>query len=305
MKKKSTLYERLHEKCEKEFPEVLKSFPIAEQIDRIYDLPRYAHYHFLSDEIKLIHQQIEDRYSSAALQLYLKLLLLKAMDRISSERPTLVFPDALKKLQKDELIRIQNDMSHNPLEFYRPTSDLFLKDLSLVTGRMLYLGGWMIEVSSKIPKKIALRGGLRQFFNYCSLVFLRSKSLGPYFQIHASDRHLDHFNEPTRHKMYLQIAELLHLNPEIKGVFGASWYYDPVIPSISPRLGYLQDTPVQNGAKLFFESTDENSKKLSTLKSKTRENLVEKGQYVPKKFLLLWLRDDIIRWHQNEARKTE
>jgi hypothetical protein len=52
------------------------------------------------------------------------------------------------------------------------------------------------------------------------------------------------------------LASLLEMNPgvkvKVKGVFCSSWWYDPQLEAISPRLKYLSAVPTDNGAQLFF-----------------------------------------------------
>ena len=57
---------------------------------------------------------------------------------------------------------------------------------------------------------------------------------------------------------------------------------------MSPRLGYLRDTPVDGGARLFFfeEGGSSISNSLST--SPTRRKLYDEGKYMPKSYMLVW-----------------
>ena len=88
----------------------------------------------------------------------------------------------------------------------------------------------------------------------------------------------------------------------IKGVFRASWFCDPELENISPRLMYLQKTPVENGANFFYIGEDRTGNAFA--KSKTRLKLYNEGKYKPKAYLLVWPRKELIKWAKNVTKSN-
>ena len=94
---------------------------------------------------------------------------------------------------------------------------------------------------------------------------------------------------------FQRVVEVLELNPDIRGVAGASWFYDPQVPRISPELAYVQ-MPARYGAFRAAMGTAEHHVHNATLRSKVRKTLYDEGRYRPACYLLAWPRAGMIRW---------
>ena len=104
---------------------------------------------------------------------------------------------------------------------------------------------------------------------------------------------------------YLRIAELLERQQDIRGMVGTSWFYDPQLLEISPCLAYLQQRPLERGAFLLRHGTGLFDIEHATMTSKTRHRLYQEGKYTPIVYSLLWPRQDLISWaEQNSSGKT-
>jgi len=77
---------------------------------------------------------------------------------------------------------------------------------------------------------------------------------------------------------------------------GTSWFYDPQLLAISPRLAYLQTTPLAHGAFLVRHGSGAIHTELATATSPTRRALAEKGSYIPVCYSLVWPRAELVRW---------
>ena len=95
---------------------------------------------------------------------------------------------------------------------------------------------------------------------------------------------------------------MLALNPEIRGMWGGSWFYDPALERISPRLEYLRSVPQDNGAYVFYSNIDINGGALS--KSDTRKQAYEDGKYLPKSYSVIWPRRHLLDWAASMRAKT-
>jgi hypothetical protein len=79
-------------------------------------------------------------------------------------------------------------------------------------------------------------------------------------------------------------------------MYGGSWFYDPKVKEISPRLRYLQDVPVAGGARLFRTGPSEGCTNDALSTSPTRKNLFNEGLYQPCGYALVWDRASQRRW---------
>jgi hypothetical protein len=116
----------------------------------------------------------------------------------------------------------------------------------------------------------------------------------PFYQYHTHLSTLEDFNPAGFDAFYIRVAELLKLNPDVRGLFVSSWFVDPVLEVISPHLAYLRTRPMQHGAKLFVVGPDDSGSAIS--KSATRRKLYEEGKYKPMACTLVWLRQQLIAW---------
>ena len=103
-------------------------------------------------------------------------------------------------------------------------------------------------------------------------------------------------NEEGFDQYYLRVADLLRRRPAVRGLAGTSWFYDPQLIRISPRLAYLQSKPIERGAFLIRHNTSALDIQRATLKSATRRDLYDKGEYVPVSYSLIWGRRELIAW---------
>lgn len=126
---------------------------------------------------------------------------------------------------------------------------------------------------------------------------MKAGGFAPWYQIHTHTSVIADFNEEGWEQCYRVIAGMLALNPIVKGMFGISWFYDPGLEEISPRLRYLRQTPLSGGARLFYRGGDETENvRNATSKSETRRKLYEAGKYKPVAYAMVWRRADLLRW---------
>src|SRR5699024_5802471 len=136
--------------------------------------------------------------------------------------------------------RIMHESADEDVDHIRIEHDYFIKDLALVAGRLLPAGAELVQPHSGIPRRVLLSGGVRQFVKGIGYFFALRRGSHDYCALHMDNSELRDFNPKGWHQTYLRIAELLELNPQIAGVFGTAWFYDPVVAKISPHLAYLR-----------------------------------------------------------------
>jgi len=193
------------------------------------------------------------------------------------------------------LSAICRDLFSTPDHLFDFSHDGFSKDVSIATLRIWPLGAQVVEPRMGISRRILVEGGLATFRSALE-VFSRMRGHVPLYEIHTYERSLAEFNQQGWIDCYRRIARLLVQEPEVKGVFGASWFYDPQLAQVSPRLTYLRADPIAGGATFMRVSATPQTSSLATSKSATRKKLFDDGTYVPKQYLMVWPRDRILEW---------
>ncbi len=179
--------------------------------------------------------------------------------------------------------------------------DVYWKDLAMARRLLFPAGAQVVETSSGYGINQGINSNLLASIKFAWLALKQGGTRG-YYQIHTHTPELSEFNPDGWNQCYLRIAQMLEQNPDIKGIFGGSWFYDPQLKDISPRLMYLQQVPLDNGASSFFTGNDHSGNAIN--KSKTRLDLHKQGKYTPKSYLLIWPRAAMIRW-ANEFKNTQ
>lgn len=183
---------------------------------------------------------------------------------------------------------------------YEGISDLYLKDLAICSQRMFPAGAQLlVEPHSGFPRSLIFRGGIRQAVNVARLL-LHTGGNTNYYQHHQHLLQQESFSPASWDIFYLNIADMLSINPDVKGICGGSWFHDPALSTISPHLSYLRERPTQNGAFLFFAEVSVHTGALS--KSKTRRALYEAGRYIPKSYTIIWPRKALMQWAERHRR---
>ena len=118
----------------------------------------------------------------------------------------------------------------------------------------------------------------------------------PWFRPHTEGRYLNEFNDAGWQDCYREIARLLERHPQIRGMAATSWFYDPALGEISPRLDYLRRLPMDHGALLVRHGTTPFDIHSATATSASRRALHEAGNYDPVCCSILWDRRDLIAW---------
>lgn len=186
-------------------------------------------------------------------------------------------------------------------------ADSYAKDVRFVAGMSVPAGAQIVDIAfpqgpradlrrlaqmSAMGGRLALAGaGLG-----AAAHLLRDQGLGHWVEIHTDSRNLGDFNEPGWDACYRRIADLLALNADLAGMWGASWFYDPQLRQVSPRLAYLQDRPLERGAVAVRLGEGEIHTQRAGQTSPTRAALIASGEYRPVCYALFWPRKAMIAW---------
>lgn len=195
----------------------------------------------------------------------------------------------------------QSIVSQGDAEYGDVRSSYFDRDLRLTSGLSLPLGAQIIDLRVWAPRTLYRNKGFAENLRCLLFVKLRLRGLGPLVRIHADSRMAGSFNEEGRIACFLQIAQLMALMPDIRGFIGTSWYYDPQVKTISPKLAYLSHIPMENGAFLRVDGSGDIHTQRALERSPTRRRLFEEGKYKPVCATMIWTREKLMGW----ARKYE
>lgn len=172
--------------------------------------------------------------------------------------------------------------------------EVYWKDLAIARQQMFPAGwGRVVECFSGFGLKQGLNGGFCQSIQFLKLLYSIGGKTG-YYESHLHTPYISEFKEKNYDLYSRNVAKMIEQNEQVKGVIAASWYYDPILSKVSPKLSYLHDLPKKYGAEFFFVCNDLSGN--AFVRSKTRLKLFHEGKYKPKKYLMIWPRNKIINW---------
>ena len=198
--------------------------------------------------------------------------------------------------------RIRANAFLAPEAYFSIDNDLLIKDLAVCLGQIFPAGARLIDLHSGLPRQLLLWQGVNL---PSALRFLHiAGGFRPWFETHVDSRDLSQFNESGLRQMYLRVAALLEANPQVRGVFGGSWFYDPVLETISPHLAYLQQLPRQHGARLLRTLTTAEMGRSALARSRRRREAYDRGLYRPQWYFLVWPRAALLWWARSQQAVT-
>lgn len=174
------------------------------------------------------------------------------------------------------------------------SENIFWKDFALATLSCFPSYGCIYEMSSGFGRLRPLWAKLTQGPKFFRMVKRLGGNTG-YFEGHIHQPLIKDYKSSWE-KRTLHIAEMLIAFPKCRGVFGASWMEDPALNKISPNLAKMKQEERDHGCYTFYLGRDLSGNALAT--SPTRRDLFERGLYVPRLYLKVWGRQDIIDWAQ-------
>ena len=174
------------------------------------------------------------------------------------------------------------------------SNDVFLKDLAIARQVLIPCISHLVYRHSGVPRRVVARQRLTRLARAAAYL-LRAGGVRPFLENHVHLAMLEHFDPAGRERCLRLVARLLELWPDSKGLIGASWYYDPGLGRISPKLAYLHDVPARQGAIFLRVGSRPEDVAGALVRSETRRRLHQTGDYQPTSYLMVWARADILR----------
>lgn len=261
---------------------------------------RSSRYTWVPENIEGANRMLRAKHAGLAAD-FNRYVLLHALTHFSLGDSAHSIPSSIASLYTREFERILRQIETFDDAFFDLANDEYLKDLAILTHRLIPVGAEFAEGGAGIPRRLAFAGGLKQFGVFLWLVIFRCRGVEPFFALHAHTLSLEDFNYEGWQATYHRLAELLTMNPKMKGWLSASWFLDPALESISPHLVHLRKVPVDNGATLLFVGREDGDTSGALTKSRTRRRLHAEGKYRPTTYMRVWPRSALLAWDRGRG----
>ncbi len=271
----------------------LERFPIESYVQWFSAAATAGNYGLFPGSLAPWFASIAEEAGHEMLSAYHRLALLELMHRSLEilDRGQVVLAPTVHQALHEWFKGVLDRLEAEPDLHLDADSDFFKKDISICALRLLPTRGPCHFEQGWIGRKFLVQGGMRQVLAaaHCLLVDLRLERKKLY-TLHVEDRLVyRNFLEEGWLRTYQDIAAQLRLDPHIKALFAAAWFYDPRLREISPRMAYLYDVPKIGGARFFRAGRDAATFK-DALTNPKRRRLYEAGEYLPTNYLMIWPR---------------
>lgn len=252
------------------------------------------HYRHVPADAKAIVQTVGSSLGKDAARYFLRAAIGHGIVALVRSERLQKLPPRIARHHVKQLARIASSTSTDD-ESFDLTNDLFLKDFGLVALRLLAGAAQLLDVRCGVPRSMVWRGSVKRIPHNLAR-FWRLGGFRPLIQIHTHLRNKEDFNEAGWNECYRCCADLYASHPRLLGMFGSSWFYDPALQQISPRLNYLREVPLEGGATLSFVERGGEAIGNALSTSASRRQLFDEGKYIPTSYMLIWDRQSQIHW---------
>jgi hypothetical protein len=228
-----------------------------------------------------------------------RIMLSRLVELNENQIDELICPDGVKLLVHREFQRIRQCASNGDSEYFNLADYKLLADFQIACFARLPVGVEHIEIGG-LPRSLLFRGDFRQACQVLR-IFWSAGFRPPYYVSHLAQTiipfrfSLDYSLE-ARLATYRNIAACLEMNPRIRGLIGGSWWFDPKIRTISPRLPDFAKIMLDNGAVLLRYGKSPSALHNALYNSPVRQKLYNEKKYTPQDYFVVWLRDPLIAW---------
>ncbi len=277
-------------------PDLLVRFDLAAYISHLDAGEHGRSYRYVAPQIQTLCRSLAHRYGTHMLETYHRLLLATLIGQYEERVRLRRLTPAVHRLARDAHRQIVRHLASSRPGYFLHENDLFAKDLAVCRGKLLPCGAELIDPFAGLPRRIVVSGGILQALRAGHHLIARCGGFKSWYESHWDRRRIGLFSRGFYDECYLNIADLLALSPETRGMFGASWWYDPEVERISPELGFLRSVPEANGARVFRVGVDASSTRDALRLAPARRTLYESGAYVPTVYMMVWGRENMLRW---------
>lgn len=283
---------------------VLKKYPLQPLLDALYQACHPTIYEYLPPEALQIFDGIENEFGKETLGKYNKaatIHLIVGVDKVISSQN---LPQAFLDLWPLTLETTCQYLSDTPDQEYVYPKDFYLKDVRILTGRAISYGAYIIDTGVFLPKSIYRMNGWRRNLECLWFILTRTKGLGPFYRSHLDHRHTDHLTESLYVDYHISLGALLERHTEVRGLVGTGWLEDPHLATLTPRRAYKHRIGKENKVFVRYDGPAEIHTQRAILKSKTRREAYEKGEYMPASYTTIWPRKEMIKWARDQKHKS-
>lgn len=253
-----------------------------------------ASYKHVQPELESLTTTLAEHFGNGADSHYLSAVLLHLIETFEGRFERSHLHDEFHSQFLDSFHRILDQIRRGAVYVPNLGLDAYLKDLGICRLRVLPAVGQLICPWSGLSRSVILRGGPAAIAH----VWGRCGGHRPFFEMHTHMPMIRFFTPEGWEECYRLAALAFETYPQMKGLIGGSWFFDPQLETISPGLGFIRHVPQSKGAALVRIGSDEQTIADATFNSPPRKTLYDEGKYVPVAYQMIWPARNILEHYR-------
>ena len=216
---------------------------------------------------------------------------------------------AMPQSLRDGYLALHADLSRSLTETHTYEVSRYVRDLMLATGILVPAGSFLVKnpYAHSVWAKPSLARASAGFIARQILERgvdpvregLAEVGIAYWAEIQFDDSRS--CNPTSVHQSYRLLANLLQSRPDLAGVRGTSWLYDPHLSRISPSIACARQIAEDGGASLIRLPPGAEQAALAVALSSSGRRLFEAGDYKPVFYSLCWGRQALLAWEAEQA----
>lgn len=296
-------HDRLRTLLLRDHPGLLETYPVERHVDALEAPSPSVSYVAVPLELRAAAAEIASSFGDDALCTYNELLLSRLIVRWPQRARERRLPASVTDATCTLLEGVVAALTQGRSARARMGNDRFAKDLAVARGKLVVCGPELVDLEGGIPRSVVLQPPRHRAVARLAFLLGRVGGVAPLLESHMDRRLAREFSPEGYERMYDRLADLLAWNPRLKGFVGAgAWFCDPAVREFSPELGFVTELPLAHGAKLLPAASSEATVRDATRMSPVRSAAFAAGTYVPRSFMLVWPRRDLLGWAESRRR---
>lgn len=234
------------------------------------------------------------RFGEEAASGYLSALLLHLIETFESRFERSRLHEEFRGQFMDSFHRILDQVRRAAAYVPGLERDPYLKDLGICRLRILPAVGQLICPWSGPSRSLILKRGPAAIMH----LWGRCGGHKPFFELHTHMPMIRYFTPEGWEECYRLAALAFEAYPDMRGLIGGSWFFDPQLEKISPGLSFIREVPTSKGAALVRIGSDQQSIGNATFNNIHRKKLYDEGDYLPVAYLMIWPKQALLQHYR-------
>jgi hypothetical protein len=201
----------------------------------------------------------------------------------------------------DSMHRVLDTIERGGSRSTRMSHDNYCKELTICLHHLIPTGGQLIDPGSGVPRSLLIRPPLLSIPKKVGYVTLICRGYRPFAEFHTHERMRHLFTPAGWEYCFRRLPAVFRSYPELRGVVGGSWFFDPQIETISPNLSFVRDVSRRWGAMFLHAGVAPDGAGGAFAMSPHRRDLYNRGMYLPTIYFMVAAKSRILKHAENNG----